>query len=127
VGHRARPDPGLRPRPQVARPDLAVRAFRARAQAMNTAMYRANRERALAQLRERRAAAVIPTARAKVKNHDTEFRFRPDSDFWWLTGFDEPDSVLVLLPALDGQAKDRSLLFLRDKKREEEVWTGTRL
>jgi Xaa-Pro aminopeptidase len=94
---------------------------------MNSAMYRANRARALAQLRERRAAAVIPTARAKVKNHDTEFRFRPDSDFWWLTGFDEPDSVLVLLPALDAQTKDRSVLFLRDKKRDEEVWSGIRL
>ena len=72
-------------------------------------------------------ADTVKTARAKLKNHDTEFRFRPDSDFWWLTGFDEPESVLVLLPALASGAADRSVLFLRDKKREEEVWTGTRL
>jgi Xaa-Pro aminopeptidase len=100
------------------------------------APYAENRARFLARLAERGAAAVIPTATLKYRNHDTEYRFRPDSDFWYLTGFGEPESVLVLLPgapgapgapAAGGAARPRSVLFLRDKKREEEVWSGLRL
>jgi Xaa-Pro aminopeptidase len=78
-------------------------------------------------LAERGAAAVIPTASPKVRNHDSEYRFRPDSDFWYLSGFGEPESVLVLLPSTPAHAAPRSILFLREKKREEEVWTGLRL
>jgi Xaa-Pro aminopeptidase len=78
-------------------------------------------------LRDGTAAAVIPTARAKTRNADSEYRFRPDSDFWWLTGFDEPDSVLVLLPAHAPNQQPRSVLFLRDKHREQEIWSGARL
>ncbi len=90
-------------------------------------MYREHRQRALTALRARGAAAVIPTATSKVRNHDAEYRFRPDSDFWYLTGFGEPDSVLVLLPATASEPHDRSLLFLRDKNRDEEIWSGRRL
>jgi Xaa-Pro aminopeptidase len=89
-------------------------------------MYRAHRERLLAELDRRNAAAVLPTNRAKVRNHDAEYRFRADSDFWWLTGFGEPQSVLVLLPTI-GDAKPRSVLFLREKNREQEIWSGRRL
>ncbi|MEO6709223.1 MAG: aminopeptidase P N-terminal domain-containing protein [Planctomycetota bacterium] len=89
-------------------------------------IYRENRARFLALLAERGAAAIIPTASAKIRNHDSEYRFRPDSDFWYLSGFAEPDSVLVLLPGSANNAA-RSILFLREKKREEEVWTGLRL
>ncbi|HUR27201.1 MAG TPA: aminopeptidase P N-terminal domain-containing protein, partial [Planctomycetota bacterium] len=73
-----------------------------------SSMYRSHRERFLGLLAARKAAAVSPTARAKIRNHDSEYRFRPDSDFWYLTGFGEAESVLVLLP--DGPA--RSVLFL---------------
>jgi Xaa-Pro aminopeptidase len=90
-------------------------------------MHRENRRRAFAVLRERGAAALIPTSLHKVRNFDAEYRFRPDSDFWWLTGFGEPDAALLLLPALRAGASDRAVLFLRDKKREEEIWTGRRL
>lgn len=89
-------------------------------------MFREHRARFLSQLTARGAAAVIPTATHKVRNHDCEYRFRPDSDFVWLTGFAEPDSVLVLLPAR-GDAQARSVLFLREKDREREIWTGRRL
>ncbi|MCY2960877.1 MAG: aminopeptidase P N-terminal domain-containing protein [Planctomycetota bacterium] len=86
-----------------------------------------HRARFLQVLQRERAAAVVATATHKIRNHDTEYRFRPDSDFWWLTGFAEPDSVLVLLPALKPDAKPRSVLFLREKDRERETWTGRRL
>lgn len=90
-------------------------------------MYRDHRRRALEALRSRGAAALIPTAGHKIRNFDAEYRFRPDSDFWWLTGFGEPDAALLLLPGLRAGTADRAILFLRDKKREEEIWTGRRL
>jgi Xaa-Pro aminopeptidase len=90
-------------------------------------LYRAHRQRFLELLRAERAAAIIPTAAHKVRNHDSEYRFRPESDFWYLTGFAEPDSVLVLLPGLAPGSAPRSVLFLREKDREREIWTGRRL
>jgi len=48
-------------------------------------MFREHRQNLLELLRSRGAAAVIPTAAHKVRNHDSEYRFRPDSDFWYLT------------------------------------------
>ncbi|MBL8857754.1 MAG: aminopeptidase P N-terminal domain-containing protein [Planctomycetes bacterium] len=92
-------------------------------------MHTEHRQRFLEVLRERRAAAVIPTATHKVRNHDCEYRFRPDSDFWYLTGFDEPDAVLVLVPALATTKSQgpRTILYLREKDREREIWTGRRL
>ncbi len=86
-----------------------------------------HRARFLEVLARERAVAIVATATHKVRNHDAEYRFRPDSDFWWLTGFAEPDSVLVLLPALSPSVKPRSVLFLRAKDREREIWTGRRL
>ncbi len=92
-------------------------------------MHVEHRRSFLEALSARGAAAVIPTATHKIRNHDCEYRFRPDSDFWYLTGFAEPDGVLVLIPALaTTKSKNaRSILFLRDKDREREIWTGRRL
>ncbi|MBK7876443.1 MAG: Xaa-Pro aminopeptidase [Planctomycetes bacterium] len=90
-------------------------------------MYREHRRRFLDRLRAERAAAVIPTASHKVRNHDAEYRFRPESDFWYLTGFDEPDACLVLLPGLAKDEAPRSVLYLREKDKEREIWTGRRL
>jgi len=86
-----------------------------------------HRARFLAVLQRERAAAVVVTATHKIRNNDAEHRFRPDSDFWWLTGFAEPESVLVLIPALEPGGAARSILFLREKDRERETWTGRRL
>jgi Xaa-Pro aminopeptidase len=98
-------------------------------------MYREHRERLLEVLTSARAAAVVATSDHKIRNHDCEYRFRPDSDFWYLTGFAEPESVLVLLPGTsstsprNGRASTapRSVLYLRDRDRDREIWTGRRL
>lgn len=98
-------------------------------------MYREHRQRLLEVLASRRAAAVIATSDHKIRNHDCEYRFRPDSDFWYLTGFAEPDAVLVLLPGLatassgNGRttAVRKSVLYLRESDRDREIWTGRRL
>jgi Xaa-Pro aminopeptidase len=89
-------------------------------------MFVEHRRRLLEILRAERAAAVVPTSSSKVRNHDAHYRFRPDSDFWYLTGFAEPESVLVLAPRSAG-AGPESVLFLRDKDREQEIWNGRRL
>jgi len=93
-----------------------------------------HRARLLEILRAERAAGVFPTAAHKIRNHDSHYRFRPDSDFWYLTGFPEPDAVLVLVPrkgpAAAGSPEKpvpESVLFLREKDREQEIWNGRRL
>jgi len=67
--------------------------------------------------------AVIPGAREVTRNADTDYEFRQSSDFHFLTGFDEPDAVLVLNPA---HAKERYVLFVRPRDREMEIWNGHR-
>jgi Xaa-Pro aminopeptidase len=94
---------------------------------IDLSLYRDNRARFVERLSASGAAAVIATARPKLRNADSEYPFRPDSDFWYLTGFAEPESTLVLLPPAAGRDRPQSVLFLRDSRREEEVWTGRRL
>ncbi len=92
--------------------------------APDSRLYSSHRERFLALLEREEAAAVIPSGSPTLRNGDCEHRFRPDSDFYYLTGFREPNAILVLVPA---RSEGRSILFLRDKNPEEEVWTGRRL
>ena len=67
--------------------------------------------------------AIIPTAAARVRNRDIHFPYRPDSDFYYLTHFPEPEAVAVLVP---GRAHGEYLLFCREKNREKEIWEGRR-
>ncbi len=67
------------------------------------------------------AVAVLPAAPVFVRNNDVDHEYRQDSDFFYLTGFDEPDSVLVL----DAQER-KTTLFVRPRDREREVWDGPR-
>ena len=67
--------------------------------------------------------AVIPGASIRYRNRDTEYPFRQDSDFYYLTGFEEPDSVLVLAPG----AEPASVLFCPGRDPAREQWTGERL
>ena len=96
-------------------------------QAHKYALQAAHRARYFELLRERGAAAVIPTHTAKTPSNDTEYRFRPDSDFWYLTGFAEPDAYLVMLPAMQPDQEDRTVLFLRARDPLLEIWHGRRL
>ncbi len=67
--------------------------------------------------------AIIPTASELLRNRDVEFPFRADSDFYYLTGFHEPDAVAVLIP---GRPHGEYLLFCRERDPEMETWTGKR-
>ena len=66
--------------------------------------------------------AVIPTAPERVRNRDSHYPYRFDSYFYYLTGFREPDAVLVVVAG----AAPRSILFCRERDREREVWDGFR-
>lgn len=69
------------------------------------------------------AVAVVPAALHFRRNRDTEYRFRQDSDFYYLTGFAEPEAIVVLLP---GRAEGEFVLFCRPRDREMEIWNGYR-
>src|ERR671918_285588 len=67
--------------------------------------------------------AIIPGAQELGRNGDVHYEFRQNSDFFFLTGFDEPDAVAVINPA---HAKERFVLFVRPRDREMEIWNGRR-
>jgi Xaa-Pro aminopeptidase len=67
--------------------------------------------------------AIVPAAPETVRNNDVSHPFRQHSDFYFLTGFDEPDAVALFNPA---HAKERFVLFVRPRDREMEIWTGHR-
>jgi Xaa-Pro aminopeptidase len=69
------------------------------------------------------ALAVVPGAQEVGRNGDVHYEFRQASDFYFLTGFDEPDAVAVFNPA---HAKERFVLFVRPRDREMEIWNGRR-
>ena len=89
-------------------------------------MYTDHRRRLLDRLREEQACALVFASPTRVRNHDCDFRYRPDSDFWYLTGFREQDACLVLLPGEDA-SKDKSILFLRERDPLMETWNGRRI
>jgi Xaa-Pro aminopeptidase len=70
------------------------------------------------------SVAIIPSAREIRRNGDTDFEFRQDSDFYYLTGINEPDCVAVLAPS---HPTHQYVLFIRPRRREEEIWTGLRI
>ncbi len=92
-------------------------------------LYQQNRKRFGVLMTLDECVAIIPTNTVKMRNHDCDFRFRPDSDFWYLTGFAEPGCVLVLIPGEeDGDDEvGKSVLFLRESNKEMETWNGKRL
>jgi Xaa-Pro aminopeptidase len=71
------------------------------------------------------AVAVLPTAPEVARNADSDYPYRHDSYFYYLTGFTEPDSVLVIVAA-QGAQPARSILFCREKNPEREIWDGYR-
>ncbi|HEV7714803.1 MAG TPA: aminopeptidase P N-terminal domain-containing protein, partial [Steroidobacteraceae bacterium] len=83
----------------------------------------ARRRRQLMKLMGRDAIAVIPAAPVRIRNNDVEYPYRQDSDFFYLTGFNEPESVAVLMP---GREQGEYLLFVRDRDPTRETWDGKR-
>ncbi len=86
--------------------------------------YAARRARLCAQM-QAGAVAILPTAPEVARNSDTDYPYRHDSYFYYLTGFTEPDSVLVLVAPL-GDAPAQAILFCRQKNLERETWDGFR-
>ena len=66
--------------------------------------------------------AIVATAPEVPRNRDTHYPYRHDSYFYWLTGFAEPEAVVVLV----GGAEPQSILFCRDKDEKREIWDGFR-
>ena len=87
------------------------------------AEFRDRRARLLASLTDN-DVAIVSGASIRYRNRDTEYPFRQDSDFYYLTGFEEPDSVLVLAPGAEPGA---TVLFCPERDPAREQWTGERL
>ncbi len=77
----------------------------------------------LMEMMEPNSIAIIPSAHEIIRNSDTHFPFRQDSDFYYLTGFNEPDAVAVLIP---GREHGAFVMFCRDRDPERELWDGYR-
>lgn len=68
------------------------------------------------------SVAIVPSARESVRSNDTHHRYRQSSDFYYLTGFDEPETIALISPA----HKEPYTLFVRPRDPEKEVWDGRR-
>src|SRR6266850_2311244 len=68
------------------------------------------------------SVAIIPSAREATRSNDTQYRFRQDSDFLYLTGFEEPESIAVIRPS----HQTKYTLFVRPRDPEREIWDGRR-
>ena len=71
---------------------------------------------------DQKSVAIIPSAREATRSNDTQYRFRQDSDFFYLTGFEEPDSIAVVAPGRE----QKFTLFVRPRDPEQEIWVGRR-
>ncbi len=89
---------------------------------MNSAEFKRRRKK-LMRIMGKGSIAILPAAPVAVRNRDVEYPYRPDSDFHYLTGFDEPDSVAVLIP---GRKQAEYVLFCRERDEEKERWVGAR-
>ncbi len=83
--------------------------------------YAARREAFVKQMGE--GVAIFPAAPLSIRSHDTEYRYRQDNDFYYLTGFPEPEALCLLSPQHD---TERFVLFVRPRDKDREVWTGRR-
>jgi Xaa-Pro aminopeptidase len=88
---------------------------------VNTAMAASHREAFLDAMED--GVAIFRTGGEQTRSRDTHFKFRPDSDFWYLTAFPEPDALAVLIP---GRDEGRYVLFVRPRNIDQEIWNGRR-
>ena len=87
---------------------------------MTHAHFLARRKRLLKTIGD--GVAIVPTAPEVIRNRDAHHPYRFDSYFWYLTGFPEPEAVVVLV----GGKRPKSILFCRKKHEEREIWDGYR-
>jgi len=83
----------------------------------------AKRRRQLMRMMGKNGIAILPASLTKVRNRDVEYFFRQDSDFYYLTGFPEPEAVAVLVP---GRPNGEYILFCRERDPQREIWDGSR-
>jgi Xaa-Pro aminopeptidase len=83
----------------------------------------ARRRRQLMRIMGRDCIAIVPAAPVRQRNNDVHYHYRQDSDFFYLTGFPEPEAVAVLLP---GREHGEYVLFVRDRDPLRETWDGRR-
>lgn len=83
----------------------------------------AARRKRLIQTMGRGSIAILPTAPVRIRNRDSEYPYRPDSDFHYLTGFPEPEAVAVIIP---GRKEGSYVLFCRERDAQAEIWHGRR-
>ena len=81
------------------------------------------RRKALMAQMEPNSIAILPAAAVAIRNRDVEHVYRQDSDFQYLSGFPEPQAVLVLMP---GRAHGEYILFCRERNAARELWDGLR-
>ena len=70
---------------------------------------------------ESNSIALLASASPSVRNNDAEYQYRQSSDFYYLTGFAEPRSLLALIP---GRRQGEVVLFCQEKDKEKELWSG---
>ena len=86
------------------------------------------RRQSLLELMAANSAALLPAALITKRNSDVEHPYRQTSDFFWLTGFNEPKALLVLMPGRKRKCKEEeTILFCREKDLHAEQWMGKRL
>jgi Xaa-Pro aminopeptidase len=90
---------------------------------MTTSEYRRRRDRLMTMMTPG-SIAVVPSANGQIRNRDTEHPFRQNSDFYYLTGFEEPHSLLVLAP---GREHGEVIMFCREHDARAERYDGERL
>ena len=83
----------------------------------------ARRRRQLMRMAGDDAILVLPAALERIRSRDTHYPYRQDSDLLYLTGFPEPEAVLVLVP---GRRHGEAILFCRERDPERESWDGPR-
>lgn len=88
------------------------------------AIQAADHRRQLAQKMPASSIAILPSGRTLFRNSDAEYPFRQESNFYYLTGFNEPDAVFVLKKE---EGNITYILFCRPNHPEEEIWTGKRM
>lgn len=81
------------------------------------------RRRQLMRMVGKGGIVILPAVPEKTRNSDVLYHYRPDSDFYYLTGFAEPEAVAVLIP---GRVQAEYVLFVRDRDPTRETWDGRR-